>query len=135
MHRTAKRSALFLSVLLLGGCDFSLPADPPPDIVLEQGMRQSLLDTGFYTEVEITRIIGRHYKPSTRSWNVLACFRFSVPTGEQAETCVDSFQALELDNGTWVLAVTIEGVYRWRAIDPLGESQGSPGPVGPSSPG
>ena len=131
MHRTV--TAPLLLALLLGGCEYRPQAEPPPDDLLEQGMLQSLLDTGFYTEVGITRVIGRHFDPSTRSWNVLACFRFSVPSGEQAETCVDSFRALELDNGTWVVAVTIEGVYRWRAIDPAGESQGSPGPVGPAS--
>ena len=125
-HRFRTLTTLLL-ITLLGGCGHHTQPEPPPDSILEQGMLQSLMDTGFYQEVAISRMIGKHYSPANRAWTIFACFRFSVPTGEQAESCVDSFQALALDNGDWVIAVTIEGVYRWRAISAGGESTGTAG--------
>ena len=110
--------------LVLQGCEPPIPPGPP-EAVLNQGMLQALLDTGFYSEAGLTQTIGRHYDPSTRKWKVLACFQFQVPSGEQGQTCVDSFEAFELDNGTWVVTVTIDGVYRWRAIGSAGGSQGA----------
>lgn len=123
---TRSLSALFL-IALLTGCGHQAPPEPPPDEILEQGMLQSLMDTGFYQDVAISRLIGRHYNPANRAWTIFACFRFSAPTGEPAETCVDSFRALALDSGDWVVAVTIEGVYRWRAISAGGQSTDAAG--------
>lgn len=115
------------AALLLQGCE--PPAPPgPPEAVLNQGMLQSLMDTGFYSEAALTQTIGRHYDPSTRRWKVLACFQFTVPEGEQGLSCVDSFEAFELDNGTWVVTVTIDGVYRWRAIGATGDAKAAGSP-------
>ena len=122
---TPSTLATLLLLALLTGCGQAQPPEPPPDSVLEQGMLQSLMDTGFYEEVALSRVIGRHFSPASQSWTVFACFRFRVADGTQAETCVDSFRALALDNGNWVIAVTIEGVYRWRAIDASGTSTGA----------
>ena len=116
--------AIACTGILLAGCEPATPP-PPPDSVLNQGMAESLLDTGFYAEIAITQILGRHYNPSERAWRVFACFRFVLADGQEGASCVDSFQALALDNGTWVVAVTIDGVYRWRAIGAGGDSQGA----------
>lgn len=130
MQRITRHLSALLFIGLLAGCDHFSPPEPPPDDVLEQGMLQSLMDTGFYQEVALSRMIGRHYSPASRSWTIFACFRFSSPAGEQAETCVDSFRALALDNGDWVVAATIEGVYRWRAIGTDGQEAKATGASG-----
>ena len=134
MQRFTKLVCLGIVTSSLFACELPTPS-PPPMSLLAQGMAEALVDTGFYTEVAITRTIGHHYVPSERAWNVFACFQFVVPSGEQGTTCVDSFQALKLENGTWVVGVTIDGIYRWRAISIAGESQGSPGTASPSEPG
>jgi hypothetical protein len=120
-------------VIWLGGCDLIAPV-APPDNVLTQGMSEALLDTGFYREVSITRTLGMHFSPADKDWRVFACFQFVLNGGQQGSTCVDSFQALALDNGTWVVSVTIDGVYRWRAITTMGESQGAPAVNVPPAP-
>lgn len=127
MQGTPRRAILLLFALMLGGCELLMPPEPPPESVLNQGMVQALLDTGFYAGVSMTRVIGRHYDPSSRSWQVFACFQFAVAGGRgEGATCLDSFRAQLLDNGTWVVSTTVEGVYRWRAIGTGGESVGVP---------
>lgn len=103
---------------LVAGCQ---PAPkPPPENVLAQGVAEALIDTGFYSEVAVTRIIGSHYNPSDATWKIFACFNFAAPSGQQGSNCMDSFQALRLDGGDWVVSATVDGVYRWRAINALG---------------
>jgi len=120
-----RRVATFIILIgfagALSGCDLVAPASPP-NSVLNQGMSESLMDTGFYEAVAITRTIGRHYKPAKRAWTVLACFRFTLKNGEEGASCIDSFEAFKLDNDTWVVAVTINKIRRWRAIGPAAES-------------
>jgi len=132
MKVNAKVGVLFAASIGLVACDINaVPA--PPDKVLQQGMVEALLDTGFYADVTITRTIGRHFQPEQAAWKILACFQFNLPGGQQAETCVDSFEAYQLDNGTWVVAVTVDGLYRWRAIGSAGVSTGTPPtPTSPS---
>jgi hypothetical protein len=130
------RLALFAGIgALLSGCDLIVPS-PPPQRVLEQGMTESLMDTGFYRNVAVTQIIGRHYNPSERAWKLLACFDFTLQNGERGATCVDSFEAIELDTGAWAVSVTIDDVYRWRAISIASSSQGgvsaTPAPPDPN---
>lgn len=95
-------------------------------------MIEALLDTGFYSNAVVNRTLGKHFDPSRRAWKIFACFDFKLVDGGQGSTCVDSFEALQLDNGTWVMAVTIDGVYRWRAIGSTGDSQGVPAVTGTS---
>jgi len=134
MQTIARLTLIVVTAGILSGCESPTPS-PPPANVLDQGMVESLMDTGFYSEVAMTRTIGRHYNPSGRAWRVYACFQFLLINDQQGATCVDSFQAFKLDNGTWVVAVTIDGVYRWRAISIAGESQGNPDSVNVANPG
>lgn len=83
-------------------------------------MAEALVDTGFYSEVTVTRLIGSHYNRSTASWKIFACFQFVSASGQQGTNCMDSFEALQLDSGDWVVTATVDGVYRWRAINSLG---------------
>ena len=131
MKVDAKIGVLFAALIGLSACEID-PKQAPPDSILEQGMVESLLDTGFYNDVTISRVIGRHFQPAKDAWKILACFQFRLPEGQEAESCVDSFEAYKLDSGTWVVAVTIDGVYRWRAIGSTGTSQGTP--AAPASP-
>jgi len=133
MKQLSKVTLVLFFGVLMGGCEYITPS-APPDSILNRGMIEALMDTGFYREVAITRTIGRHYNPSERAWRVFACFQFVLTDQQQGATCVDSFEALQLDNDSWVVAVTIEGVYRWRAIEASGSSQGSPQTGIPSTP-
>ena len=106
--------ALILGVLVLSGCK---QPRLPPATALAQGMASVMIDTGFYKEVSITKTIGNHYNPSTEVWTVFACYQSITQDDTQGSNCVDSFTVLSLDNGSWVVTVTIQGVYRWRAIN------------------
>lgn len=101
------------------------PAPPvePPASTLIQGLAEALIDTGFYEEVSITDTIGQHYIPGDDSWKVLACFEFSALDGSQGTNCIDSINAFQLSNQIWIVGVTINEVYRWRAI---GQPAGAP---------
>jgi hypothetical protein len=109
-------------VLIFGlagsGCSPSAP-ELPDEQALGQAMADLLIDTGFYQEVAMTRKIGNHYAPGSNTWTLLRCYRFTGTNGAQGENCVDSFVARQMDTMRWVVGVTIEGVYRWRAISPV----------------
>lgn len=107
------------------------PAEPPAGTLL-QGLAEALIDTGFYEQVSVTGTIGQHYRPGEDSWKVLACFDFSAADGSQGTNCIDSITAFQLSNETWIVGVTINEVYRWRAIGVLPGAQPVPQrPVGP----
>ncbi len=112
MHRFGRIVGVALC-LALAGCT---KPPPPPQELLSQGMADVLIDTGFYAEVAIGRIPGRHYVPGQDSWTIITCYDFTLPEGGQGNNCVDTFVARRLDNGNWMVAVTINDVYRWRAI-------------------
>lgn len=95
---------------------FGCTKPPPPQELLTQGMAEVLMDTGFYADVAIGPILGRHYLPGQDSWTIIACFDFTLPDGASGNNCVDTFVARRLDNGVWIVAVTINDAYRWRAI-------------------
>ena len=103
-------------LLLLGGCNDS----PQPELLeerrLAQGMAGALIDTGLYAKVTVTRVLGGRYAPGTGRWTVLGCYRFSLADGNVGENCIDSFQAFQLDTGRWVVAATVNDIYRWRAL-------------------
>lgn len=92
------------------------PPVPPPADTVAQGVVESLFDMGFYTEVGLTRTIGQHYNPAEDTWKILACFQYVAVDGSRGENCVDSINAFRLTNDTWIVGVTIDEVYRWRAI-------------------
>ena len=104
---------LLVGALGLGAC--SAPPTPPPGEI-EQGMAEALFDTGFYSEVGITQMLGRHYEPGKDVWNIIACYQFALADGSQSTNCVDSFNAFQMDNGIWIVSVTINQVYRWRSV-------------------
>ncbi|MEX2495981.1 MAG: hypothetical protein WD448_07835 [Woeseia sp.] len=79
-------------------------------------MADALIDTGFYNEVAIARTIGQHYNPGQDAWTIIACYNFAATDGSEGTACLDSFTAIQLDNGVWVVGATVNGVYRWRAI-------------------
>ena len=108
---------LFVAALNLSACNF--PRTPPPPEIT-QGMAEALIDTGFYTEVGITQTLGRHYEPDQDSWNIIACYQFVAADGSQGTNFIYSFDAFKMDNGVWIVSVTINEVYRWRAIAPPG---------------
>lgn len=116
---------------LLGGCQ--PPPTPPPENLVARGMAEALIDTGLYSEVAVTRIIGSHYNPSTASWKIFACFQFAGPAGQQGTNCMDSFEALRLDSNDWVISATVDGVYRWRAINSLGIEPARVDPAAPAA--
>lgn len=91
------------------------PTEPPAGTLL-QGLAEALIDTGFYGQVSVNGTIGQHYRPGTDSWKVLACFDFTAPDDEQGTNCIDSIEAFRLSNGSWIVGVTINEVYRWRAL-------------------
>lgn len=99
------------------------PPVPPPPEAVAQGLIEALLDTGFYTSVNITRDIGMHHNPGEDAWTVLACFDFVSGDGLEGTNCTDSVRATRLTNGTWAIAVTIDEVYRWRAITPISAAE------------
>jgi len=107
-------AVLAAGIIALASC---ARPQPPPSDILAAGMAEALRDTGFYSEVGITRTIGQHYNPGDDSWKVFACFRFTLSDGGEGTNCVDSFSAMRLQDGSWIVAVTINDVYRWRAID------------------
>ena len=119
--------SLLLLSILIAGCQ--PPPKAPPEDLITQGIAQALIDTGFYSEVAVTRIIGKHYNPSERAWKVFGCFQFVLPTGQQGSTCMDSFQTLQLDSGDWIVSATVEGAYRWRAISTPGIDPARPEPA------
>ena len=102
---------------------------PPPDEVA-QGMAQAIADTGLYTDIALTRILGRHYDPAHDTWNIVACFNFGTADGSTGTNCLDSFSAKQLDNGGWLVSVTIDEVYRWRAIGLPDEAETNEGETG-----
>lgn len=113
------------------------PAEPPTGTLL-QGLAEALIDTGFYEQVALTGTIGQHYRPGEDSWKVLACFDFAAPDGSQGTNCIDSIDAFQLTNETWIVGVTINEVYRWRAIGlPAGALPDlpAPGPAPGQAPG
>ncbi len=111
-----------LAVLFsLWGCAQASKPELPEEVWLAQGMANALIDTGFYTEVGVTRVIGSHYRPGENAWTVLGCYNYSTANGERGNNCVDSFELRLLENGPWVVGVTIEEVYRWRQISFLRE--------------
>lgn len=119
---------VWVAVLGLSAC--SIPPSPPPEEI-GQGMVQALVDTGFYSEVAVLQILGQHHEPARDVWKVVACFQFTLPAGDQGETCIDSFEAYRLDNGIWVVSVTANQVYRWRTIPLTGSAAvagSDPGP-------
>lgn len=116
MKTTIKGLVVVSTTLALAACvPPAEPPEPPPDEVA-QGMALAIADTGFYTDIALTRVLGRHYDPAHDSWNIVACFDFSTVDGSNGTNCLDSFNAKQLDNGGWLVSVTINEVYRWRAI-------------------
>ncbi len=115
MHRLRNMALLTCAVLVLSGC---ARPQPPPSNVLVRGIVEALMDTGFYAEVGVSRIIGQHHNPAADAWKVFACYQFTLADGGEGADCVDSISALKLDNGSWIVAVTINEIYRWRAISP-----------------
>lgn len=125
-----------LALAATGGCVRQTPPAPPESV--EQAMENALLDTGFYREVSLTRTVGRHYVPADDAWTLVACFAFAVPDGRQGSSCLDSFTATRLDNGSWLVGVTANGVYRWRALPAETDAtapDGAPGQPGGQQPG
>lgn len=110
------QTRILLLAILAGWLQGCQPPQPPQAMLLTQGMADVLIDTGLYAEVGITQTIGHHYRPGDDSWDILACYRFMGVDGSQGSNCIDSFRAFETDNGKWVVSVTVEGIYRWRAI-------------------
>lgn len=113
MIRRKKPILGVLAAVLLAGCE--APPTTPPDEVA-QGMAQAIADTKFYTEIALTRILGRHHDPAHDTWNIIACFDFVATDGSSGTNCLDSFNAKQLDNGGWQVSVTINEVYRWRVV-------------------
>ena len=115
MPRPAHLLPATLLLAVLSGC---LPAErpAPPPATITQGMAGALIDTGFFEEVTIARTIGRHHRPGDDTWQILACYEFTLKDGGQGANCIDSFGAFRLDNGIWVATVTVNGEYRWRAL-------------------
>lgn len=126
-----------LALVVTGGCVKQAPPAPPETVA--RAMENALLDTGFYQEVTVTRTVGRHYVPADDAWTIVACFAFAVPDGRQGSSCLDSFTATRLDNGSWLVGVTANGVYRWRALpaeaDGPAGAPGQPGGQQPERPG
>lgn len=110
------------------------PQAEPPAGTLLQGLAEALIDTGFYEQVAVTGTIGQHYRPGEDRWTVLACFDFVAPDGEQGTNCIDSIDAFQLTNGTWIVGVTINEVYRWRAIGLPSAAMPAPGPAPGATP-
>ena len=124
-----------LALVVTGGCVRQTPPAPPESIA--QAMENALLDTGFYREVSLTRTVGRHYVPADDAWTIVACFAFAVPDGREGSSCLDSFTATRLDNGSWLVGVTANGVYRWRALPAEADAPvpaGAPGQPGGQQP-
>jgi hypothetical protein len=125
-----------LALVVTAGCVRQTPPAPPESVA--QAMESALLDTGFYQEVTVTRTVGRHYVPADDAWTIVACFAFDVPDGRQGSSCLDSFTATRLDNGSWLVGVTANGVYRWRALPAEADAAapaGAPGQPGGQQPG
>lgn len=116
MSGLKERLLIPVTLAVLAGCAESPPPAPPPAGTVAQGVVEALIDTGFYTEVGLTRTIGQHHVPAEDFWKILACFQYAAVDGSQGENCVDSIRAFQLTNGTWIVGVTIDEVYRWRAI-------------------
>lgn len=123
----------WLALIALGGCVKQAPPAPPETVT--QAMENALLDTGFYREVSITRTVGRHYAPADDAWTIVACFTFTVPDGRQGNSCLDSFSATQLDNGSWLVGVTANGAYRWRALPAQAGESAAPPSGSPGQPG
>ena len=125
---------ILLPALALAATGACVRQAPPPPESVAQAMENALLDTGFYREVTLTRTVGRHYVPADDAWTIVACFAFAVPDGRQGSSCLDSFTATRLDNGSWLVGVTANGVYRWRAL-PAAADAPAPGQPGGEQPG
>ena len=119
MHQLRHILLLACAALALTGC---AKPQPPPSDILTKGIVEALIDTGFYAEVSISRIIGQHHNSAANVWMVFACYQFTLADGGQGTNCVDSISALKLHNDSWIVAVTINDIYRWRAIGPMPES-------------
>ena len=115
MHRLRNMTLLACAALALSSC---ARPQPPPSDILVRGIVEALIDTGFYSEVSVNRIIGQHHNSAADVWKVFACYQFTLADGVEGADCVDSISALKLDNGSWIVSVTINDVYRWRAITP-----------------
>lgn len=115
MNQRVRNSGMLAAALTLSACHWPFPADPPAN-VLAQGLLETLQDTGLYAEVQPVATIGRHFIPAEGAWRILGCFRFVTDRGEEGTSCVDSFRAYELDTGSWVVALDLNGQHRWRAI-------------------
>lgn len=119
MTRFARVALISCCLLPVAAC--APPPEPPPPEVVAQGLTEALLDTGRYRTVQLTRDIGMHHNPGDDAWTLIVCFDFTafdVAAGGEIEgtNCIDSALARQLTNGSWVIGVTIDEVYRWRAI-------------------
>ena len=123
MHHLRHIALSTCAALALTGC--VKPQPPPPDI-LERGIVEALIDTGLYAEVVVTRMIGQHFSSSENKWKVFACYEFVLANGAQGTSCVDSIGALRLHQGSWIVSVMIDDIYRWRAISVMPEPDQSP---------
>lgn len=113
-----KLKIVVLLVLVIG-CTQDIKKELPENELLTEYLSLVVADLGFFKEPRISRIIGKHHFPSDDVWQVVACYQFTLPSGEQGNECEDSFRLIQLDTGKWLVTVRKQGVYRWREITSL----------------
>lgn len=103
---------LFLFIVLSTSCSQEVP-EPLSNDTVSAALKNLYTDFGGASKVNNQRIIGQHYHPGDDNWSIVSCIDFNLKDGRKVDDCNDSFVALQLNSGKWILQGKVNGQYRW----------------------
>lgn len=116
MKRSFLLTLLCCCLVVLFGCEKEVKEKPDDGAVIYT-IGSLYLSVGGAKEIKEQRLIGKHYRPGSDSYQVISCVDFTLPDERQISDCNDSFNLIRLDSGKWVINGQVNGVYRWVEVE------------------